>query len=249
MTSWFVAYPRVSSLARRGRRPLVVRRLIRSETHRERPSRVRRGRRAARGGAEDSRHVRPRGRGVARPPSEGGTSDGAPPRRRCRDGDGGDDRDAKIGPGCVEDETSTSSSTRAPAWRSDASMGVLQSSRRRRPREGVSSPALATPRRPSPAPLISPLKDLPGVLASTEGRGPPADGTAPRAAPGAREPGHALAVPIAEELERLVTERDDAVKELEERKRRRRRARSAATPVRRRTNPLERARRSTSRWT
>ena len=36
--------------------------------------------------------------------------------------------------------------------------------------------------------------------------------------------GHALAVPIAEELERLVTERDDALKELEERKRRRRRS-------------------------
>lgn len=36
--------------------------------------------------------------------------------------------------------------------------------------------------------------------------------------------GHELAVPIAEELERLVTERDDARKELEERKRRRRRS-------------------------
>jgi hypothetical protein len=36
--------------------------------------------------------------------------------------------------------------------------------------------------------------------------------------------GHELAVPIAEELEQLVTERDDARKELEERKRRRRRS-------------------------
>ncbi len=57
--------------------------------------------------------------------------------------------------------------------------------------------------------------------------------------------GHALAVPIAEELERLVTERDDAVKELEERKRRRRRspfggdARSAADQPARKSSPID----------
>lgn len=57
--------------------------------------------------------------------------------------------------------------------------------------------------------------------------------------------GHALAVPIAEELERLVTERDDALKELEERKRRRRRspfggdAREAADQPAQKSSPID----------
>ena len=61
--------------------------------------------------------------------------------------------------------------------------------------------------------------------------------------------GHALAVPIAEELERLVTERDDALKELEERKRRRRRSPFGGDAREAADQPAERARPSTSRWT